>query len=123
MLNLPGQESLDALGRAQPQRVAQHLLRHGYEGVVYPVNPKRQNVLGIRAYPTIGDIPDRLKGRVPDRFEVRYVSRNGGIRWNNGWINVSTVCIGEYVGLEEIDDRGLTEGIQRIPPGASGPDQ
>ena len=30
--------------------------------------------------------------------------RNGGIRWNNGWINVSTVCIGEYVGLEEIDD-------------------
>ena len=32
----------------------------------------------------------------PDRFEVRYVSANGGIRW--------TVCIGEYVGLEEIDD-------------------
>jgi putative transposase len=27
-----------------------------------------------------------------------------GIRWNRGWINVSAVCIGEYVGLEEIDD-------------------
>ena len=40
----------------------------------------------------------------PDRFEVRYVSDNGGIRWNNAWINVSTVCIGEYVGLEEIDN-------------------
>ena len=40
----------------------------------------------------------------PDRFELRYVSANGGIRWNNRWINVSTVCCGEYVGLEEIDD-------------------
>ena len=41
----------------------------------------------------------------PDRFEVRYVSANGGIRWKQRvWVNVSTVCIGEYVGLEEIDD-------------------
>ncbi len=40
----------------------------------------------------------------PDRYEIRYVSANGGIRWRNGWINVSKVCIGEYVGLEEIDD-------------------
>ncbi len=40
----------------------------------------------------------------PDRFEVRLVSTNGGIRWNNNWINVSLVCAGEYVGLEEIDD-------------------
>jgi putative transposase len=40
----------------------------------------------------------------PDRFEVRYVSANGGIRWNHQWINVSTTCAGEYVGLEEIDD-------------------
>ncbi len=40
----------------------------------------------------------------PDRFEVRYVSYNGGIRWKKDWVNVSIVCAGEYVGLEEIDD-------------------
>jgi transposase InsO family protein len=40
----------------------------------------------------------------PDRFEVRYVSANGGIRWNRRWVNVSITCVGEYVGLEEIDD-------------------
>lgn len=40
----------------------------------------------------------------PDRFEVRYVSAKGGIRWNKAWVNVSTTCVGEYVGLEEIDD-------------------
>jgi putative transposase len=40
----------------------------------------------------------------PDRFEARYVSANGGIRWNRRWVNVSITCAGEYVGLEEIDD-------------------
>jgi putative transposase len=40
----------------------------------------------------------------PDRFEVRDVSANGGIRWHHQWVNVSHTCIGESVGLEEIDD-------------------
>lgn len=40
----------------------------------------------------------------PDRFEVRYVSGNGGVRWNRHWVNVSSTCVGEYVGFEEIDD-------------------
>ena len=52
------------------------------------------------------EMPNRLPPlEYPDRFEVRYVSANGGIRWKkHAWVNVSTVCIGEYVGLEEIDD-------------------
>src|SRR5262249_20476706 len=50
-------------------------------------------------------MPDRpLPLEYPDRFEVRYVSANGGIRWNSRWVNVSIVCVGEYVGLEEIAD-------------------
>ena len=40
----------------------------------------------------------------PAHFEVRYVSRNNGIRWKRHWVNVSSVLAGEYVGLEEIDD-------------------
>ena len=55
--------------------------------------------------PSRREMPDRLPGlEYPDRFEVRYVSYNGGIRWNKGWVNVSMTCAGEYVGLEEIDD-------------------
>jgi len=50
-------------------------------------------------------MPDRLPPlEYPDRFETRYVSANGGIRWNSQWVNVSITCVGEYVGLEEIDD-------------------
>jgi transposase InsO family protein len=55
--------------------------------------------------PSPREMPNKIKPFVyPDRFEVRYVSGNGGIRWNRDWVNVSTVCIGEYVGLEEIDN-------------------
>lgn len=55
--------------------------------------------------PSPREMPSKLPPlEYPDRFEVRYVSANGGIRWNSGWVNVSIVCAGEYVGLEEIDD-------------------
>jgi len=51
------------------------------------------------------EMPDRLPPlEYPDHFEVRYVSYNGGIRWNKDWVNVLITCAGEYVGLEEIDD-------------------
>jgi len=51
------------------------------------------------------EMPNKLLPlEYPDRFEVRYVSANGGIRWNKDWVNVSITCVGEYVGLEEIDD-------------------
>ena len=61
--------------------------------------PASYYTLSARAMPT--KLPAL---EYPDRFEVRYVSANGGIRWNRRWVNVSTVCIGEYVGLEEVDD-------------------
>lgn len=55
--------------------------------------------------PSQREMPSKLPPlQYPDRFEVRYVSANGGIRWNSDWVNVSTVCAGEYVGLEEIND-------------------
>jgi hypothetical protein len=40
----------------------------------------------------------------PAPCEVRRVSRNGGIRWHNRWVNVSHVVAEEYVAFEELDD-------------------
>lgn len=55
--------------------------------------------------PSPRPMPERIPAfEYPDRFEVRYVSANGGIRWNRAWVNVSIVCVGEYVAFEEIDD-------------------
>ena len=38
-------------------RVFRNLIGSGYEGVVYPVNPNRESVQGVQAYPTINDVP------------------------------------------------------------------
>jgi transposase InsO family protein len=49
--------------------------------------------------------PDRLpEPQYPGHFEIRRVSRNGGIRWKKGWVNVSHTLLEENVGLEEVDD-------------------
>ncbi len=66
-------------------------MRAGFDIVSIPVRliPPHPDALSA-ALPTL---------ECPDRFEARYVSANGGIRWNRRWVNVSTVCIGEYIGL------------------------
>ena len=38
-------------------QIVDNLLRHGYTGVIYPVNPGATVVHSIAAYPTVGDIP------------------------------------------------------------------
>ena len=62
-------------------------------------------------------MPDKLLPmEYPDRFETRYVSANGGIRWRRQWVNVSAPLVGEYVGLEAIED-GLWDvyfGVKKI---------
>jgi transposase InsO family protein len=55
--------------------------------------------------PSLRAYPEKLpRLEYPAQFETRYVSDNGGIRWNSDWVNVSSCCAGEYVGLEEIDN-------------------
>jgi hypothetical protein len=61
-------------------------------------------LVGFKAHRLDASIDQAPLAKYPDRFEVRYVSANGGIRWNKRFVTVSQVCVGEYVGLEEIDD-------------------
>jgi acetyltransferase len=37
-----------------------NLIATPFGGTVFPINPKRPSVLGIKAYPTIHDVPDRV---------------------------------------------------------------
>jgi putative transposase len=49
--------------------------------------------------------PPRLPAlEYPGHYEVRRVSRNGGIRWHKQWVNVSQTLGEESVGFVEIDD-------------------
>jgi acetyl coenzyme A synthetase (ADP forming)-like protein len=36
------------------------LLNAGYSGVVYPVNPKARAIRGVRAYPSVQEVPDEI---------------------------------------------------------------
>ena len=40
----------------------------------------------------------------PPHFELRYVSRNGCMRFNKIAVNITHAIIGQYVGLEEVGD-------------------
>ena len=37
-----------------------NITRYGYQGKVYPVNPKGGEILGLPAYPSVLDVPDEV---------------------------------------------------------------
>lgn len=37
-----------------------NIIGSGFDGIVYPINPKRTNVLGVKAYPSLDDVPDKI---------------------------------------------------------------
>ncbi len=49
-------EKEDSVGRT----LLWNLISNPFGGTVFPVNPKRNNVMGIRSYPTVSDVPDQV---------------------------------------------------------------
>lgn len=55
--------------------------------------------------PSSRPFPEKLpEPQYPGHFEVRRVSRNGGVRWSGSWLNVGHALIEQHVGFEEVDD-------------------
>jgi acetate---CoA ligase (ADP-forming) len=87
-----------SLGRA----VFANLLFAGYNGCVYPVNSKTKSVLGVRAYPTVLDVPDEVDLAVvlvPAGF-VPQVLKDAGRKGCKGAIVISA-------GFKEIGGSGI----------------
>ena len=61
--------------------------------------PDRLYTTSARAFPT-----QLAPVQYPGHYEIRRVSAEGGISWHSRGLSVSTVLIGEDVGLEPIDD-------------------
>ena len=38
----------------------QYLVQHGFQGRVYPVNPKEKELMGLKCYPNIKEVPDDI---------------------------------------------------------------
>ena len=55
--------------------------------------------------PSPRPFPDRLPHPTyPPHFEVRLVSRNGGVRWKSHWLNVGHSLIEEHIGFDPVGD-------------------
>ena len=40
--------------------LVRNLIGSDFEGIVYPINPKRENILGVKVYPSVADTPDQV---------------------------------------------------------------
>lgn len=57
--------SIAVIGASEDEKkignvVLRNLVEQGFKGKVYPVNPKRNEILGMKCYPSVKDIPDKV---------------------------------------------------------------
>ncbi len=60
--------------------VLSNILQYGYSGKVYPINPKADEVLGLKSYPTVLDVPgpvDMVVIVIPNRFVPQVMEQCG----------------------------------------------
>lgn len=69
-----------------------NLLRDGYSGKIYPINPSADEILGLKAYASVMDVPDEIDAAVitvPAKF-VTAVAEECGKKGVHGLIVISS---------------------------------
>jgi len=62
--------------------ILNNLINMGYEGPIYPINPKADEVLGLKAYPSLSDVGkpiDAIAVIVPGKFAPGVIEEAGGL--------------------------------------------
>ncbi|MEM8836361.1 MAG: acetate--CoA ligase family protein [Planctomycetota bacterium] len=101
-------DSPGAVGRA----VMRNMLTSGFRGVVYPVNPRRESVQGVQAYPDIASVPHEV-----DLAVICTPSASvPGVVWACGEANVGGVMV-ISAGFGEAGESGkkLDEELRAAP--------
>jgi acetyl coenzyme A synthetase (ADP forming)-like protein len=103
-----------------------NLLTYGFTGPVYPVNPTTTSVAGVRAYPSILDIPDQIDLAIiavaaPAVFDVVEQCAHQGVR---GLVVISA-GFAEMRGGEAVDEHPIVDfarqhGMRLIGPNCMG---
>ncbi|HIQ06294.1 MAG TPA: CoA-binding protein, partial [Anaerolineae bacterium] len=82
--------------------VLNNILRYGYQGRVYPINPKTDEILGLKCFPSVLDVPDPIDMAViviPNRY-VAAALRECGQKGIKGVVIISA-------GFREVGREGL----------------
>ena len=60
--------------------ITKNLLKYEYKGPIYPINPKADEILGVKAYPSILDVPgeiDLAHISIPAKFSPQAIDECG----------------------------------------------
>jgi len=89
--------------------VVKNLIESGYEGGIYPVNPSADEILGLKAYKSVLDIPDHVDAAtitVPAKY-VLDVTKECGEKGIKGLIVITS-------GFAEVGDTELEKELVRV---------
>lgn len=80
----------------------QNLIGSGFEGTVYPVNPKHNSILGVKAYPSVASIPEQIDVAVIaiPAGDILQVVEECGTKGVSGLVIISS-------GFDEIGESGI----------------
>jgi acetate---CoA ligase (ADP-forming) len=103
-------------------QILDNLLRHGFTGAVYPVNPVARAVHGVRAYARVDDIPDEvdLAVIVVPKQHVLAVAEECGAKGVRGLVVISA-GFREVGGEGVARETGLMEIVRRYGMRLVGP--
>lgn len=89
--------------------VVKNLIESGYQGGIYPINPTVDEILGLKVYKSVLDIPDQVDAAaitVPAKF-VLDVTKECGEKGIKGLIVITS-------GFSEVGDTQLEEDLVRL---------
>ena len=100
------------------------LIRGGYDGAIFPVNPKGGQILGLEVFPSVSDIPGRLD-LVLIIVPFQFVAGVLGEAAEKGAAG-AVICSGGFreAGRPDLEEQlrqiGLKTGIRLLGPNISG---
>jgi len=104
--------------------VLKNLLEGGYQGKIYPVNPSATEILGLKVYPTICDIPENIDAAIitiPAKAVISTIDELGA-KGAKGMIVITSGF--SEVGLKELErelvEKANSYGIRVLGPNIVG---
>ncbi len=89
--------------------VVKNLIQGGFKGKIYPINPKADEILGLKAYPSLKDVPDEVDLAiivVPAKITPQVI-REAGEKGVKGLVVITA-------GFSEVGNKELEDEIVRI---------
>ncbi|MFX1519632.1 MAG: acetate--CoA ligase family protein [Promethearchaeota archaeon] len=104
--------------------VTKNLLDGGYQGKIYPIHPKAEEVLGLKVYPTIADVPGQVDVGVvciPARFVPDLISELGQAKVAGAILIPSGFAeIGNQELQKQVVEAGKTHRVRLMGPNIYG---